>query len=217
MNRNIKSFSICLLFNLFFLFHYSEAYTNSTDKSIVIIGGGAAGIAAATKLLSNGFKNIIILEAQNRIGGRVNTIPYGENVVDMGGQWCNGQEGNIVYEMAKDKNLLAFPELDYKVFNCFHSNGTQIGKEIADKLTQISFEIIDGFDDEKKLYNGSIGNFFAEKYWNRLQDNAFKVIDKDLVRQVFDFFHAAECASDACDSWYELSSRRYVILKALNN
>ena len=57
------------------------------DKKILIIGTGASGIACATKLYENGFKNIQILEAENRIGGRVNTVPYAANVVDMGGQW----------------------------------------------------------------------------------------------------------------------------------
>lgn len=57
------------------------------DKKIVLIGAGAAGIAAATKLVSNGFTNVSILEAENRIGGRINTVPFGANIVDMGAQW----------------------------------------------------------------------------------------------------------------------------------
>lgn len=57
------------------------------NKKIVIIGAGPSGIAAATKLKSNGFQNIILLEAEHRIGGRINTIPFGKNVLDMGAQW----------------------------------------------------------------------------------------------------------------------------------
>lgn len=57
------------------------------NKRIIIIGAGASGIAAATKLFENGYKNILILEAENRIGGRINTIPFASNVVDMGAQW----------------------------------------------------------------------------------------------------------------------------------
>lgn len=57
------------------------------DKHIVIIGAGASGIAAATKLLDNGFENITVLEAEPRIGGRVNTVAYGSGVVDLGAQW----------------------------------------------------------------------------------------------------------------------------------
>lgn len=57
------------------------------DKKIIVIGAGAAGMAAATKLVSNGFRNVTILEAENRVGGRIHTIPFGANVVDMGAQW----------------------------------------------------------------------------------------------------------------------------------
>lgn len=57
------------------------------DRKIIIIGAGASGFAAAAKLISNGFENVIILEGENRFGGRVNTISFGENVLDMGAQW----------------------------------------------------------------------------------------------------------------------------------
>lgn len=57
------------------------------DKKVIIIGSGASGFAAASKLLANGFQNVQILEAENRIGGRVHTIPFASNVVDLGAQW----------------------------------------------------------------------------------------------------------------------------------
>ena len=56
------------------------------DKKIIIIGAGASGVAAATKLVSNGFQQVTILEGGDRIGGRINTIPFGANVVDMGAE-----------------------------------------------------------------------------------------------------------------------------------
>ena len=46
------------------------------DVKILIVGAGAAGFAAATRLYENGFKNITILEAQNRIGGRIHTVEF---------------------------------------------------------------------------------------------------------------------------------------------
>lgn len=69
--------------------HIDECFhfTVLMDKRIIVIGAGASGIAAATELVSNGFKNVTILEAGNRIGGRINTIPFGANVVDLGAQW----------------------------------------------------------------------------------------------------------------------------------
>lgn len=41
------------------------------SAKIIIIGAGIAGISCASKLLEFGFKNIIIFEAENRLGGRV--------------------------------------------------------------------------------------------------------------------------------------------------
>lgn len=57
------------------------------DSKIVIIGAGPSGFAAATKLLSAGFQQIVILEAEPRFGGRIFTTPFGANVVDIGAQW----------------------------------------------------------------------------------------------------------------------------------
>lgn len=51
--------------------------------TVIIIGAGVAGIAAATKLLKNNFNNFIILEAENRIGGRIQTLPFGGNYYDL--------------------------------------------------------------------------------------------------------------------------------------
>ena len=44
--------------------------------SVIIIGAGAAGIAAASKLLKDGIKDVTILEAEKRIGGRIHTTKY---------------------------------------------------------------------------------------------------------------------------------------------
>jgi spermine oxidase len=54
---------------------------------ILIIGAGTAGISAAAKLIERGFTNVTILEAENRIGGRLYSTPFASNVVDLGAQW----------------------------------------------------------------------------------------------------------------------------------
>ena len=43
-------------------------------NQVIIIGGGISGLAAANQLVNAGITNIIILEAHNRLGGRIHTL-----------------------------------------------------------------------------------------------------------------------------------------------
>ncbi|CAH0399573.1 unnamed protein product [Chilo suppressalis] len=76
---------------------------------VIVIGCGASGVAALRRLHDAGLK-VLGLEAAGRIGGRVHTVPFGANVVDIGGAWCHGEKDNIVYEIANPLNLLGRPE-----------------------------------------------------------------------------------------------------------
>lgn len=57
------------------------------NARVIVVGAGISGISAAAKLIENGFKNVTVLEAEKRIGGRVCTVPFASNVVDLGAQW----------------------------------------------------------------------------------------------------------------------------------
>jgi ribulose 1,5-bisphosphate synthetase/thiazole synthase len=47
-----------------------DAKNDIPDLDVIVIGGGAAGLKCASKLCSNGVKNILVLEAQDYLGGR---------------------------------------------------------------------------------------------------------------------------------------------------
>lgn len=57
------------------------------NVEVVIIGAGLAGISAAVKLVESGIENVVVLEAENRIGGRIHSVPFAGSVIDLGGQW----------------------------------------------------------------------------------------------------------------------------------
>jgi monoamine oxidase len=61
------------------------------DYDLIIIGAGAAGLMAANELAKTG-KNITVLEAKNRIGGRIHTInhPQFSMPVEMGAEFEHG-------------------------------------------------------------------------------------------------------------------------------
>ncbi len=72
-----------------------------TNPEVVVIGAGAAGIAAARRLIADG-RSVLVIEAADRIGGRAYTesetfgFPY-----DQGAAWLQGPEGLPLVEAAR--------------------------------------------------------------------------------------------------------------------
>jgi monoamine oxidase len=73
----------------------------------IIVGAGYAGLAAAKQLKDAG-KNILLLEARNRVGGRVMTQTYEDGLyLDFGGAWL-GPGQTRMYQLAKEYNIETF-------------------------------------------------------------------------------------------------------------
>lgn len=69
------------------------------DGTVLVIGSGFAGLAAARQLQDMGYQ-VTILEARDRIGGRVwtrNDLGFG---LDMGASWIHGVDGNPITNLA---------------------------------------------------------------------------------------------------------------------
>jgi monoamine oxidase len=93
---------------------------NLRDLKVLVIGAGASGLAAAQTLLSKGC-SVTVLEARDRIGGRIHTIEQGGNKLDLGAQWIHGigpnagdhprWEGklNPIYQLVLDNGIKTVP------------------------------------------------------------------------------------------------------------
>jgi monoamine oxidase len=83
------------------------------SERVVIVGAGVAGLAAASELRANGIDDIVILEARDRIGGRIWTDTIGGHIpIDLGASWIHGVDGNPVSAIAA-KNDIATHPTDY--------------------------------------------------------------------------------------------------------
>ena len=60
------------------------------NKSVLILGGGIAGLSAAAELVRNGC-TVTILEAKERLGGRIHTIDGGGFPIELGAEFLHGQ------------------------------------------------------------------------------------------------------------------------------
>ena len=62
----------------------------SYDADVLILGAGMSGISAAKSLHENGVNSFLILEARDRIGGRMRSEEFGGIRVELGEQWIYG-------------------------------------------------------------------------------------------------------------------------------
>jgi len=66
---------------------------SDSNPEVAVIGGGAAGIAAARRLAEAGVKALIV-EARSRLGGRAWTVEAGGYAIDLGCGWLHSAERN---------------------------------------------------------------------------------------------------------------------------
>ena len=80
------------------------------DESVLIVGAGISGLAAAAELRAGGINDVVVLEARDRIGGRIRTETLGGTVpVDLGASWIQGVRDNPIAELARRHDIETRP------------------------------------------------------------------------------------------------------------
>ena len=115
-------------------------FTSSKESKVdvIIIGAGIAGLAAATELQQQGYKTLI-LEARDRLGGRIWTNSSLDQIpLDLGASWIHGTKGNPLSDLVKKFNLKTLPT-NYASLSLYDSKGKSIS-EVKYKTMESRFE-----------------------------------------------------------------------------
>lgn len=80
--------------------------THNTHQSlpVVVIGAGMAGLACAGALQAAS-RDVVVLEARQRIGGRIHSLMQGVDVFDLGASWIHGIEGNPIWQIVRSNHI----------------------------------------------------------------------------------------------------------------
>nr|XP_018907030.1 PREDICTED: peroxisomal N(1)-acetyl-spermine/spermidine oxidase isoform X1 [Bemisia tabaci] len=86
----------------------APAVKTKNDKFVktLIIGAGIAGLSAANHLVKNNDTNFVVLEAKDKIGGRISSFEIQGEKLDLGANRIHGVLGNPMYEIAMAHNLI---------------------------------------------------------------------------------------------------------------
>ena len=85
----------------------------STDTDVAIIGAGAAGLAAATRLRAAGHR-VALLEAGPRTGGRAYTTQIAGQAFDHGASWLHAAHRNPLVALAQAQSEPVHPDTPWE-------------------------------------------------------------------------------------------------------
>ncbi len=90
-------------------------------EHVVVVGAGMAGLAAARRLADEGVR-ITVLEARERIGGRVRTDATLGVPIDLGAAWIHGTDGNPLVGLAAEAGAETVP-MDFNDVRLLDADG----------------------------------------------------------------------------------------------
>ena len=111
----------------------SAAAVRRDDLDVVVVGAGVAGLAAARTLRDQGMR-VLVLEARDRIGGRVHTVrPWGAVPLELGASWIHGLERNPVARLARNLGL-DLARTDYESHALYDSSGRRQSDDARERV-----------------------------------------------------------------------------------
>ena len=120
----------------------AEVLATAPPGPVVVVGAGVAGLGAARDLVAAG-RPVVVLEARDRIGGRVWSVDMGDAVVDLGGSWLHGLRDNPLTRITESLGIELVPT-DYEDALLFDSNGTPVPwVRLGDQYEAVE-ELLDG-------------------------------------------------------------------------
>ena len=119
-----------------------KVHKSKLDADVIIIGAGASGLAAAKNLVEqNKNINVIVLEARNRIGGRIydtNISKFGK--LPIGAAWLHKKGKKQILEPMLNELSIKYMNLDSlkngKAMNIYKQNGELLSKTEDKKFKQ---------------------------------------------------------------------------------
>lgn len=110
----------------------------------IVVGAGLAGLAAAQRLAERGVE-VVVLEARDRVGGRVHSVTRGGVTYDMGASWIHGLTGNPMTTLSDELGLVRAPT-DYEARQDFGADGRELTGAALEAPFQLLEQVLEAIE-----------------------------------------------------------------------
>ena len=175
-----------------------------STQSVIVIGAGMAGLAAAATLRQADF-DVLVLEARDRVGGRLHAPLLGGYPVDAGAAWLEAPNRNPITALCDEYGLQRVPT-GYRV-QLFDANGLQVKPQKVDRIERATAKMMRKTRKlARKLKEQGAPDQSIEQ---ALEDLAFGDRFTDRDWRLARWSLAAEVEADEADDLSALSLRGY--------
>ena len=156
-----------ILIITFFVFGMIKSQNDGRIYDVIIIGAGISGLAAADYLIDQG-KDVLVLEARDRIGGRIWSYLWNGVTIEEGANWIHTSVGNPLTEFAEQHGFTTYE--------------TPLNSMVA-------------YVKGKKIANDVYDNLVKE-FWSYITNKKFNGKDESLARIVNNFMNTRSFTLD---------------------
>lgn len=131
-------------------------------RRVIVVGAGMAG-AAAARILTDAGVEVLVVEASDRIGGRIHADTSWGVPVELGASWIHGVDGNPLTTMAQAAGLGLQPT-DYDnsiVRDTMTGSVSTEGERAQTRMT----DWLSGLEDSQPPQGMSVGTWLSRRGW----------------------------------------------------
>ncbi|CAH0125353.1 flavin monoamine oxidase family protein [Microbacterium foliorum] len=170
-----------------------------TTYDTIVIGAGMSGVTAA-RMLADAGASVLVLEARDRIGGRMNTDRSAGFPVDLGASWVHGIDDSPLWELVQ---ALGVPTFEYTV-GSFQAGGRPIENFDGDGARMAGAATAKWVDDVTEADRLLVEEIAASSPGDTYLDVTERALDRsgldpERIDEIREFFrHRVE---EQCGAW----------------
>jgi monoamine oxidase len=177
---------------------------------VLIVGAGMAGLTAANALRNAGVECVVI-EARDRIGGRLWTRDVGGLAVDFGGSWIHDAAGNPMSDFADRCGVARTPVDPTNDLVSIHAYDERTGELLPPEILH-AFAGYEGFEETASTWLNQVGPDASMKdgieAYYAIAGNAMLPDQRRRAEHVTRYIHETFDAADwdAVSFYYDVNS-----------